>query len=362
MVGRRFVVESTSKFASRPAGSCTIRAMLPSRIASWALAALLVSPLVAHAQDAPSETTAEVADAYQELIAQALSEFDQHNYEEAYALFTQAHELRPSARTERALGKTTFELRRYLETVRWLDAALTDERSPLTPEMRAEVEELLVRTRAFLGAVVVRTDIAGARLSLDAAPVEGDPSSADGVRLELVLGTHEVSLEAEGYQTATRRIDVRGGENGEVSITLLPIETVVVVAEDPGGTIRDLGYAGLVTGGLFAVMGVISIAYWADAVSALNLNLDGEVCYADPATESVIPGFGREFLTCQDLESRYRLALPLAWLGFVGAGVFLGAGLGMALGAPGPDTSGGDHVSVSCGPFAEIGVSCGGTF
>jgi len=333
------------------------------RIARWALVWVLTSPLVASpVVSAQDGATSDVADPYQALIAQALGEFDEHNYEEAYALFTQAHELRPSARTERALGKTTFELRRYLETARWLEASLVNEASPLTPDMRAEVEELLIRTRAFLGTVVVRTDIVGARLELDHEPVEGDPSSADGVRLELVLGTHEVSLQAEGYQTATRRIDVRGGENGEVSITLIPVETVVVIAEDPGGTVRDLGYAGLVTGGLFAVMGVISISYWADAVGALNANLDTGLCYADPETENVLQSFGSGEAQCRDLESRYRLALPLAWVGFVGAGVFLGAGLGMVLGAPGPDTSGTDRVTVSCGPFAEIGVSCGGTF
>jgi hypothetical protein len=341
--------------------------MLLSRIASWCAlvwlcTAPLLAPLEASAQEGAGETATAAADPYQQMIAQALSEFDQHNYEEAYALFTQAHALRPSARTERALGKTTFELRRYLETVRWLEASLVNEVSPLTPEMRTEVEELLVRTRAFLGTVVVRTDIAGARLELDHEPVEGDPSSEGGVRLELVLGTHEVSLLAEGYQTATRRIDVRGGENGEVSITLIPVETVVVVAEDPGGTIRDLGYAGLVTGALFAVMGAISISYWADSVSALNLNLDAGLCYADPNTENVLEGAGDQAVICQELEGRYRLALPLAWVGFVGAGVFLGAGLGMVLGAPGPDTSGTDRVTVSCGPFADIGMSCGGTF
>lgn len=330
------------------------------------VAAVLLSPSLAATQEvSPTE--------YDQIIAAALSEYGANNYEEAYALFTRAHALRPSARTERALGKTSFELRQYIETIRWLEASLADERSPLEGELRAEVEALLLRARTFVGTVVVHSATAGAQVEVDTAPVEGDPSAPDGVSVRLDLGTHEIRLRAEGHQAETRRLDVRGGESTEVQIDLIPLgaaatATAVVTPDpvsppgDPGATMRDLGYVSIAGGGAFAILGVVSIAMWADAVGALNANLEQGYCFADADSETVDPGAGGiAVAVCRDLESRYRLALPLAWTGFVGAGVLLGVGIGLAVGAPGRDDAD-QGAWATCGPFADAGVMCMGAF
>lgn len=324
--------------------------------AALALVLALGAPTV-QAQDAAAVAVDPTEAEYQSAITNALREFEAHNYEEAYALFARAHELRPSARTERALGKAAFELRRYIESVRWLETSLTDERSPLTEEMRSEVTTLLTRARSFIGTFTATTPIEGAELLIDTVPLTGDLVA--GIEFQLDLGAHDVSVRAPGYVTEDRHVVVRGAEHETLTFTL--IEELGPVLP-PDTTMRDLGWASLITGGALTVVGVVSIAVWADSVNTLNANLDGGACFADPVTENVIPGPGATLPnnTCLDLQSRYRLALPFAWAGFVGGGVFLATGLGLVLAAP---TSGSaDHAAVQCGPFGEAGVQCTGEF
>lgn len=310
------------------------------------------------AQDATASEAAPTE--YQRTIARALEEYEVRQYEEAYSLFTRAHQLEPSARTQRALGKTAFDLRRYVEAIGWLEQALIDTRSPLTEAMRAECEELLARARTYVGHVVVRSSVAGSVVEVDGVVVEGDPTSEAGVDVALALGSHELVVSAPGHDPARRQVTLRGGERDEVTLAPTRREALRVDAPDPGGTMRDLGYASFIAAGAFAVLGAVSLGLWADAVGALNANLSSGLCYADPATESVLPGMGSAAAQCGELESRYRFALPFAWVGFVGAGALLATGLGLVLAAPSRESDG--AASLDCGPFGEIGLRCGVTF
>ncbi len=291
------------------------------------------------------------SDPPRELLDAAVAEYDAGNYEEAYALFIRMHEQRPTARTQRALGKTAFELRRYRESVRWLEGALADTRSPLTAEMRGEVEALLLRARSFVGRFEVRASASGARIEVDGAPIEGSV-------VELDLGTHEIVARASGYQPASRRVTVRGGERETIELQLVAMtggrDEAAPVAEDPGALYRDLGVVGVIAGGVLAAGGVAATIVWADTVGTLNANLDAGACFAD-VSEDVIPPSPP---VCYDQESRYRLVLQLAIVGYASSAVLLGIGLGLLLGAP----TAGEHASIACGPFAELGLACSGRF
>lgn len=333
----------------------------------WVLGVALCAACVmvppASAQDTAGE------DEYLTVLEGALAEYEAHNYDEAYALFLRAHGMRPSARTERALGKAAFELRRYLEAMRWLEQALSDTRSPLTDEMRAECESLIVRARTFVGTFTIRANVEGGHVEVDTQPVEGDPSSEAGVRVMLDLGEHAIAVRSEGYEMAMRQLAVHGGENETLEFALVRTrrsETIVRVQDDPGAVYRDVGWAGVIAGGVFTVMGITATALWANAVNTLNANLATPgVCFADE-NEDVIEGLGSSPATCLSQQSQYRLALPFVYVGFIGGGVLLATGLGLVLGAPTAsstsESDGGPPISVSCGPFAEIGVACTGSF
>lgn len=187
---------------------------------------------VAQGQDAPSEET-------QALLREALSEYDLGHYAEAYSLFVRVHAAHPTARTERALGNTSFELRRYVEAVGWLESALADDRSPLTPEMRTEVEGVLSRARAFVGRYRITTNVEG-------ASIEVDGLAPDGETVLLDVGDHEVVASAVGHATVTRHLAVRGGEDETLALTLRPTGLSEPSADDdvahltpPGGASNE---------------------------------------------------------------------------------------------------------------------------
>ncbi len=186
---------------------------------------LISAPSLATAQD-------EGEGAYKELIEQALTEFKLKNWPEARALFRRAHELNPNARTLRGLGVVSFEMRDYKQAVRQLSQALVDTRQPLTDAQRSECEGLLGRARAFVGSYDLRLTPATAKVTLDGSPVVRDQ---DGLLL-VPLGEHTLRATAEQHQDATLRIQVMGGERGELELTLLLLEEpakVAATAETP---------------------------------------------------------------------------------------------------------------------------------
>jgi len=317
----------------------------------WALALASIC-LLASARALAQSTDAEFA----ETSAAAVREYEGGNYAEAYALFLRLHEARPSARTERALGGVAFELRRYTESVTWLEAALADARNPLDAETRTEVEGVLRRARAFVGRITLVVRGAGA----DRAQITIDGRATEERAVTLDLGEHEIEVRAEGAEPITRRISVGRGEAQSVELTLLArTRDVVVVTErdDPGATMRTLGFVAVGVGGALLIGGVVATAIWSDSVGTLNANLRLGACTADPSTEAVLSGAAE----CFDQESRYKLARTLAWGGYMAGAALIGVGIALIVGAPSrPDTP--TAASVSCGPFAGLGVACSGSF
>jgi hypothetical protein len=315
---------------------------------------ITIAPL-ARAQDAA--TSSDVP----ELLRAAVTEYDGGNYEEAYALFHRVHELQPSARSERALGKAAFELRRYRECVQWLEASLADQRSPLTDEMRTEVNTLLARARAFVGHFEVHVTANGAPLEGAVVDVDGAPSTS--TTLDLDLGDHQLVAHAPGHADGTRRVSVHGGENETIELALVPAVVgggAAVAHEDPGAFQRDLGWASVIAGGVFAIGGVVATALWANAVNNLNANVQTGSCFADPMTESVIPSpTGAPIQpTCLAEQSTYRTALPFMYVSYIGAGVLLATGLALVFSAPSGSSSESSAVTLRCSPFADVGASC----
>lgn len=290
----------------------------------------------------------EAPDPSRALLAEAVREYGNGSYAEAYALLLRAYEQNRTARVERVLGMTAFELRNYQEAITWLERSLETTERPLTDEMREDVRALLVRARSFLGSFTVRANVPGARIDVDGAPLEGESVVLD-------LGEHEIVARAEGYESATRRVQVRGGEDEVVELVL--VRLVAAQAEDPGALHRRLGIASLAVGGAFLVAGIVSSLIWADAVSTLNVNLEARACEADPQSEDILPGGAPE---CYDLENRYRLALPFVWVGYVGAAAFFAAGVGLVVAGANQDDP--SAVALQCGPFGVAGVGCRGTF
>ena len=168
---------------------------------------------------------------YQRIMRDALQEYQLTNFAEAYALFEQAHQLQPSARTWRCLGMTSFELRQYVRAQAELRAALSDKRQPLTPSQHAEVDTLLDRVSRYIGTLLVNTKPPSASVALDGRQVSGE--------ITLNLGEHELVVRAEGYRPVLRTLMVEGGKAQSVEIELTPLGYVnAASAPAPGEVAR----------------------------------------------------------------------------------------------------------------------------
>jgi hypothetical protein len=203
------------------------------RAMCWAAVAVMWSS-VAAAQNAE----------YERVIDEAVSEFKLGHWREARALFEQAHAIDPNARTLRGRGMAEFEMRHYTNAARSLAAALRDSRRPLTPTLRDKTEALLQRTRGSVGRYLITLHPQTAVLTVDGQPARFESNGT----LLLDAGEHTLSASAPGHELLERNLDVRGGEDEEVTLKLQVAsdaaaastgagEPYAEAADDDGGSI-----------------------------------------------------------------------------------------------------------------------------
>lgn len=175
---------------------------------------LALAATVAHAQGSIPHTSPAASEHYEDLVHEAVREYDAGNYVEARTLFERAHAIKASARTLRGLGICSYELKHYVEAADELKAALLDTRNPLTGTQRADVENTLAKAGRFIG------KIAFDRAPDDAAiQVDGRPIEAPEVTLE--VGDHVVVASAPGYHEQEQTVTVEGTRTVTVPLHLL---------------------------------------------------------------------------------------------------------------------------------------------
>lgn len=247
---------------------------------------------------------------YQEVIAEAVAENAAGRYPEALALFRRAHALNPNARTLRAMGAVSYEVRQYVDSVRWLEAALIDQRQPLTDDQRSEVQGVLERAYRFVGRYEVQVEHG------NAAQLTVDGQAAD-TPLILAIGEHRIAAR-DGGREAAEIVRVVGGEN-EILRLALPAQE-----QDGGGNLVDPivepvdeGPSHALSSASFAVAGVGAVLF---AVGG-GLGLGQKSDLDDMMCEGTIDG-------CPDGDvNRLDRLGKLATSGLIIAGVGLTTGL-----------------------------------
>jgi tetratricopeptide (TPR) repeat protein len=175
-----------------------------------ALAVLAVAPPL-RADDVPEAGA--TATEYERVTASAIEDFNQGLYVEARALFERAHSLQPSARTFRALGLASFELRHYVRAIRELSLALEDHRRPLTDAMREEVRRTLDRCKAYVATLELKVSPSFTSVKLDDEAVLPGSLTVDP-------GERRVAAAAEGYHDKAFIVNVEGGKTHALDIAL----------------------------------------------------------------------------------------------------------------------------------------------
>ena len=153
---------------------------------------------------------------YRAAIDAAVVEHDAGHFVEARAQFLRAHEISPNARTLRGLGMVEFELRNYGECVRYLEQALKSDVRSLDDDLRDETQALLERAKAYVGEVHVAVDPGTASVVVDGVTVASGPEAS----FVLVVGDHELEFRARGHLPEKRAINIRGGDQKTIRVTL----------------------------------------------------------------------------------------------------------------------------------------------
>jgi hypothetical protein len=186
---------------------------------------LLLTAARAHAADSAE---------YAKLLRDGVQEFGVGNYGEARLLFSRAHDMTPTARTFRGLGLCDFELRHYSLAIDELEAALSDPRRPLTPELRSQVEPVLERARQYVGRYQLRVPAGVTSITVD-GKTRPLPKLDDKTRGELLLdpGTHNLEVLPKTGGPIQRELTVEVGARDEIAFMPPPAPAEVKIEAPP---------------------------------------------------------------------------------------------------------------------------------
>ncbi len=233
--------------------------MHTARLANVLLGAWLACTL------APSVVTAaepEPRTRYQQLVSEALVEFEASRYEEALVLFEHAYAEKPSARALRGIAKTLFELRAYARSLQAIDDALASPLDPLTGTLRDDLVALRERTTRFVGRAVVTTVPRATLLLIDGT--ERTCAPAKGCLLD--MGPHTLRASAPGYESFERTLNIHSMAPVTLGVRLVPVRDAM--AKPPSRLVPiGLGIAATTvsTAGL-----LVSILWFADRDAAVS--------------------------------------------------------------------------------------------
>jgi hypothetical protein len=177
------------------------------------LAALVLAPSSGHAQ--PSS---EQLEQYRAVALAGQEAFNGGDYAEARTRWLEAAQMLPNPRIYRLLGRAATALGDHVDAVRMLRLALTapENGNPLTPDLRAELEGLLLpEALRRVGEIIVELEPAAAVVTID-----DRPATLESGILLTTPGTHSLRASYPGYQSAEQSVEVRAGERATVQVVL----------------------------------------------------------------------------------------------------------------------------------------------
>ena len=257
---------------------------------SFVVSALFGVARVAAEGGEPSAAAASSAE-YEELVVRGLSMYNAGRAGEARRYFALAHALRPSARTQRALGISDLALDNYDAAHEELLSSLNNTVDPLNDEQRAEVKQLIDWMHKNLAVVRLRYTPPHSR-----AEIDGKPMPAGDLRL--VPGSHELRIVAEGFEPhqQTFRVTLTAAPlelqiNLSTRTAVIPLPPVVVPRESSSlwlwiGIPSALA---VVAGGALFVSGWLTLE---DAERLTNVPVSGFERMADRGTRATGWGIG----------------------------------------------------------------------
>ena len=222
------------------------RSLVSFVICAWALATASGQALAqAQPQNAPGHAA---SPKHQLPLAQALSGaareayssaqvlVNNGDYTGAYAKFWQAYELSKDPRLLFNMAVCARNTHDYARMQGLLARYQREAGSSMAADDKADVENALATIRTLVGAVKLSVSEAGAAVLVDGQQV-GTTPLADPIVLN--LGKHTLSVTKGGFQSAEQALDIAGGSETPIALTLVAQRHVarLIVGSDEGATV-----------------------------------------------------------------------------------------------------------------------------
>lgn len=243
----------------------------PSSAFLIALLATLILPVIAQAEEENSqgEISTEVV-----ITEKARSQFragvafmkdpDGARYGEAYGAFKAAYADSPSWKILGNLGIAAMKLERDGEAIEALETYLKEGGANIDESERTQVQSDLDTLKASVTWVTITTNVASASVIDERIPLAGESKHnryeflAEPLRLGLHAGRHKITVELEGYESATWSFNAEG-ENLSHDFQLLEKkldQTPEVSEGKPVETHRPVPTSVWITAGSAGALGV----------------------------------------------------------------------------------------------------------
>ncbi len=146
--------------------------------------------------------------------------------------FGQAYDLSKDPRLLFNMAVCARGLHAYAQMQSLLMRFMRESGTAMTAEDRTDVDNALAAIRNLVGTVRLAVTEAGADVAIDGASVGATPLGNPQV---VDLGTHALRVTKPGFQPAEQAVDIKGGAEVAVAITLVPqrhVAQLTVTADD----------------------------------------------------------------------------------------------------------------------------------
>jgi hypothetical protein len=218
------------------------------------LALVGLAPAKAAADESPGKAATESAvDQARVHFLRGVKLYEEEDFRAALIEFRRAYDIAPNWAVLYNVARACLQLQDYAAALQAFESYLS-EGAGQVPEGRREtvareIDDLTTR----IARLTIRTTVAGAEISVDDVVIGKTPLSSSQ---RVGAGRHKISASKPGAATATKILDVAGGDELAVLLDLAPLPT----SREPRGANTPayvsfvLAGAGITAGSIFGVM------------------------------------------------------------------------------------------------------------